>query len=348
MRIGLIDFDGLQVNLALMKLSTHFKSQGAQVFLNNFSRSQVDEVYVSVLFEKNKRKAAKLAEIYSGIPVHFGGPGWDIGVYLPDHIENLKPDYSLYSVQDVYSRLKGISSKESLMDKAQTIVDGGINFLYRGCIRDCLFCRVPKKEPGGMKKVNNLADIINPRSNVVTILDNSPLAAPDFLDTITEIRERKLVVDFCQGIDVRLVTPEIAEALRSIRHLRSVHYAWDLMPFEKMVLNGIATLSEFIPRSKQMCFMLVGFDTTWEEDNYRFRKLVSEGVDPYVMLMNRPDMPRKKSEKLKLDFGLLRLHHWKRWVNSRIYKVCPDFEDYTRWASDRNDYPEQQSFLLAA
>lgn len=45
MRVGLIDFDSKQVNLALMKLSAYHKAQGNQVVLNPTSASQVDHVY---------------------------------------------------------------------------------------------------------------------------------------------------------------------------------------------------------------------------------------------------------------------------------------------------------------
>jgi radical SAM superfamily enzyme YgiQ (UPF0313 family) len=50
---------------------------------------------------------------------------------LPDEIENLKPDYSLYPGFD-YS----------------------IGFSTRGCFRNCHFCVVPEKE-GMFKKVNH-------------------------------------------------------------------------------------------------------------------------------------------------------------------------------------------------
>lgn len=346
-RIGLIDFDGVQVNLALMKLSAWFKSKGATVLLNNFLPSQVDMVFVSVLFERNKLKAAKLGRLYHSCPIFFGGTGWDTAAVLPTEIENSLPDYNLYTVNDIYPRLRGIATRESKMKKAQTIVDAGISFLYRGCVRQCSFCTVPKKEPGGLKRVSSLADIINPRSNVVTLLDNNILGAPDFLDIVAEIRERKLIVDFCQGLDLRLMTEEYAHALSTIKHLRSIHYAWDQMPAENKLKAGISTLSKFVNVGRQMCFMLVGYDTTWEEDFYRYEELTSIGVDPLVMFYNRPDMPRKRAEKLALPFETLRLHHFKRWVNSRIYASCSDFEQYKNWAKDRDDWMSQGRLIIA-
>jgi hypothetical protein len=62
--------------------------------------------------------------------------------------------------------------------------------------------------------------------------------------------------------------------------------------------------------------MLVGFNTSFEEDMYRFRKLRELKVDPFVMIYNQ-----KNDKKLK---------HFARWVNSRIYKSCK-WEEYQPW-----------------
>lgn len=151
-------------------------------------------------------------------------------------------------------------------------------------------------------------------------MDNNLTADPYCLDKLREIKERDLTVDITQGIDVRLLTPEIAQALSEIKHLRSIHYAWDLMNFERPVLDGIKTLSEYVKTWKHKCFMLTGFNTTFEEDMYRFRKLRELKVDPYVMVFND-----------KYD---TRLKHFERWVNGYFYNVC-DFTDYEPWVKAR-------------
>lgn len=146
-------------------------------------------------------------------------------------------------------------------------------------------------------------------------------ADPYCLDKLKEIKERGLVVDITQGIDVRLLTPEIARALSEVKHLRSIHYAWDLMSFERSVLEGIKILSQHVKTYKHLCFMLVGFNTTFEEDMYRFRRILEAKVDPYVMVYNQqPD------ERLK---------HFARWVNGRIYKVSP-WNEYHPWVKTKN------------
>lgn len=314
--------DGKLPNLALMKLSTFYKHQGFQVVLehiDNPSGQKADMVLCSVLFTWNKQKAEKLRKLYSNIV--FGGTGWDLSIKLPPEVESCKPDYDLYGVGHIYPRIKGIMTREARERKAQEIVYAGIGFTSRGCVRKCGFCVVPRKE-GRLHQDAPIKDLINPRSNVIILLDNNLTADPDCIEKLKEIKERNLVVDITQGIDVRLMTPEIAQALSEVTHLRSLHYAWDLMPYEHQVMNGIQTLSKVVNKRRHMCFMLVGYNTTFEEDMYRYRRLREIGVDPYVMIYN------KKST--------YQLHHFARWVNGRFYKKC-NFDEYSPWIKARQE-----------
>jgi hypothetical protein len=124
------------------------------------------------------------------------------------------------------------------------------------------------------------------------------------------------------------MTPEIARAMSEVRHLRSVHYAWDLMTYEKHVIEGIRVLSRHIPPQDHMCFCLVGYNTSFEEDMYRVRKLDSLGIRPYIMRYNE-----RRDD--------IRLNHFARWVNSFIYKAVPDFEKYEPWVKDKGSYDIQ-------
>lgn len=318
MKIGLIDFDSKIPNLALMKLSTYYKNQGCEVFLNEFN--EVDKVYCSVLFTWNKPKAEKLMSKHKNI--EFGGTGWDINVKLPDFIENQKPDYNLYSKDFLYSRIGGIMKNDTRLAKAETLANMGIGFTSRGCVRSCGFCFVPKKE-GAFRQTSEIKDIINPKSNIIALLDNNFTADPDMIEKCNEIKQRNLIVDFNQGLDIRLMTEEKAKALSEIKHLRSIHYAWDLVDCsgDLKIINGINTLKKFIKPWKHMCFMLVGYNTSFEQDMYRYQMLRNMNIDPYVMIYNKS--------------GNSQLKHFARWVNARIYKVCSDFENYEPWAKER-------------
>ena len=241
-RVMLLDYDGKLPNIALMRLSTYHKQAGDEVFLNHCSKPDI--VYVSTLFTWNKGQMEKVRLLYPDAII--GGTGWDLTTTLPPEIDACRPDYDLYSVQDIYGRIKGgIRKKDTTIKKAQTIVDAGLGFLSRGCQRSCPFCIVRKKE-GPLHHVATIDEILNPRSNVLILMDNNLLANPNCIDILREIRERNLVVDISQGIDCRLVTDEISQELSKIKHLRHLHMAWDLMSFEHQVMRGIHHLKNWI------------------------------------------------------------------------------------------------------
>lgn len=317
MSIGLIDIDSKIPNLALMKLSSYYKSLGEEVEFVKPNK-QYGKIFASAIFTRSKEICLKLQEQY-GDKVEIGGTGWDLKKELDPAIEYVKPDYELYSAEMIASRMRGIMTRQRKLEKATEIVNAGMGFTSRGCVRECGFCFVPRKE-GKFHKVAEIKDIINPKSNVIILHDNNLTADPDCIDKLHEIRDRKLIVDINQGCDVRLMNEDIAKALSEVKHLRSVHYAWDLMGHEKQVLDGIMVLLKYMKAWRHMCFMLVGFNTTFEEDMYRFRKLEEMGIRPYVMVYN--------------DKKDIRLKHFERWVNSRICKACT-WEEYEPWIRDQ-------------
>lgn len=317
--IGLIDIDSKLPNLALMKISDYYKSLGEPVEFVQPGQ-EYEKIYASAIFTKSKPICEKLQDQY-GDRIEIGGTGWDISKTLPEDIERMKPDYDLYNSEMIYKRIcRGIGTKEAKMKKAEQIVNAGMGFTSRGCIRNCGFCFVPKKE-GNFRQVAEIKDLINPRSNVLILHDNNLTADPNCIDKLHEIRDRGLIVDINQGCDIRLINEDIAKALSEVKHLRSLHYAWDLMAYEKQVLKGIEILKKHIKAYKHMCFMLVGFNTEFEEDMYRFRKLKELGVDPFVMVYNNE--------------GDVKIKHFARWVNGRIYKKCTNFNDYWPWVRDQ-------------
>lgn len=312
--IGLIDVDSKLPNLALMKISSYYKNVGEEVEFVQPGR-QYERIFASAIFTKSKDKCQELLNEYGSL-IEIGGTGWDIEKQLPEDIEKMKPDYELYTTELIYKRIcRGIGLKETKLKKAETIVNAGMGFTSRGCIRNCGFCFVPRKE-GCFHHVADIGTLLNPKSNVLILHDNNFTADPDCILKLQEIKQRGLVVDINQGCDVRLMTPEIAAALSQVKHLRSIHYAWDLMGYEDQVLKGIKVLLKYIKPWRHMCFMLVGYNTNFEEDMYRFRKLDELGIRPYVMIYN--------------NVGTIKLHHFARWVNARIHKVCA-FEEYEPW-----------------
>lgn len=335
MRIGFIDFDSKIINLAIMKLSAYYKSLGHEVVLNPLSPEGLDKTFVSVLFTQNRDKAVELFSHYPG--VEFGGTGYSLKIELPAEIESMQPDYDLYKVSDIFPRIASrIATTESKMLKAGEIVRAGVGYSSRGCIRLCPYCCVPEKE-GALRQVAEIEDLLNPRSNRLILLDNNLTADPLVLEKLQTIKRLGIHVDITQGIDVRLVTDEIAHALSEVKHMRSLHYAWDIPQMESVVLKGVKTLSKHIKTWRHMCYCLVGFNSTFEEDMMRVRKLHEVGVLPYIMIYRNPH-EQKVIKTPMTEYTRIRLQHFARWVNGKFFKKCL-FSEYTNWINARAKLP---------
>ena len=97
---------------------------------------------------------------------------------------------------------------------------------------------MPRKE-GHVHAIGDIYDIWdgNPRQinakgkserKLLTIMDNNILAMPDHFKKIcAQIRKEKIAVDFNQGLDLRLLTPEAAHDLKTISH-KEYKFSWDM------------------------------------------------------------------------------------------------------------------------
>jgi len=303
-RVLLVDVDALGSrntlpNLALMKLSSFHKGLGDEVFLNDFSVAP-DKVYISCIFTWNRGRALGLASLYRamGCEVEVGGTGIDVDKKLPAEVEHMCPDYSLYRM------------------------DYSMGFVTRGCIRRCPWCIVPRKE-GWIRFNAPLSEFVRHRK--IVLLDGNLLAYDGHREILIELMARRALVNFNQGLDIRLVTRDNAKLLSRVRYSnwrftdRVLHFAFDLHEVEDEVRRGVELLRRYgVPRGNMMFYMLVGFNTTFEEDMRRFEVLRELGVDPFVMLYQPPSGQIEHPKKLR-DFA--------RWVNKRIYKKVP-FSSY--------------------
>ena len=256
MRIGLIDVDGHVdknnchfPNLALMKISMYHKSLGDSVEWVNYIE-QYDKVYMSKIFTFSPEPKVSI----QANEVIQGGTGYNISSKLPKEIENCDPDYSIYPNCD-YS----------------------IQFFSRGCIRDCPFCLVRKKE-GNIKPSRIMA--LNPNGKGIEVLDNNFFANPHWRDAVEYLNNTKQLVNL-HGVDIRIMNEEQTHALNSMRLKgSSIHIAWD-NPKDDILPNLIDMLKQ-VKRYKVSCYVLIGYWSTPEEDDYRVRKLLELGVDPFV------------------------------------------------------------------
>jgi hypothetical protein len=285
MKIRLLAPDSKMPNIAIMKLSTYHKQKGDDVdwYSHLFDYQDTDILYISKIFDFTP----DVIYFPSKAKIVKGGTGYDIKSKLPKDVEEITDlDYSLYPNCD-YS----------------------MQFYSRGCIRNCGFCVVREKE-GYIYPTKPYA--LNPKGKHIEILDNNFFANPKWRDAIEDLKQTGQPVNF-HGVDVRLLDKEQCEALNELKLYKQIHIAWD---FPKINLKPkIEEITKYIKPYKLMCYVLIGFNSTQEEDLYRVETLRSLNVDPFVM-------PFDKSDPYQKNFA--------RWVNHKaIFKSIP-WQDYKK------------------
>lgn len=288
MKIGLIDVDGRNFpNIALMKIASWHKQQGDTVEWV-FPFDQYDRIYMSKVFTFTQDDKT----IYQCQDVRRGGTGYDIKSRLPNKIErHTGLDYDLYP-QYQFS----------------------VQFYSRGCIRHCPFCLVHDKE-GEIFPVEPMQ--WNPRAQWIEVLDNNFFANPEWRWAVSDLKKQQLPIKF-HGVDIRIMDEEQAVALNSIQLKGDVHIAWDLPQLD--LKPQLEAITKYIKPYKITCYVLIGFNSTREQDLYRLRTLKQLGIMPFVQPF-RDYSNSKKPTQYELDLA--------RWANRRWLFNTMDFMDYS-------------------
>jgi hypothetical protein len=218
MKIALIDNDFVSIgnhnfpNLALMKISSYHKSIGNSVVLTSFEdinpntlfKHEYDKIYISKVFTESKTP-----DFIKTIPnVNIGGTGFyfDKAEKLPFEIEHIMPDYSLYN-----NVLQSIKNKKYYTESS-------IGFLTRGCFRHCEFC--VNKNSNKVELHSPINEFVDNSKPIITLLDDNILGLKktELIPLFEQLNDTKKIVEYKQGLDIRLINEEIAKTLLSIKH----------------------------------------------------------------------------------------------------------------------------------
>lgn len=307
--IGLIDVDGHNFpNLALMRISAYHKSKGDTVewWQPPLWGGWYDVVYMSKVF--SDAYSPDIPEPTNAGEIRKGGTGYCISlgpdgkehfdesknVKLPPEVERMFPDYSIYPQFDF-----------------------AISMTSRGCPRGCSFCHVAAKEGKCAVKVADVSDFWTPNigKQEIKILDPNITACREKRDLFRQYRETGAILDFTQGLDIRLLNEADTEDINQMR-LRTLHFAWD-NPKDDLEGKFRSFAERFRRKTKiGMVYCLTNFNSTMEENLYRIYTLRDMGYDPYVMIYDKPHAPKE-------------IRNLQRWCNNKIiFKTIKRFEDY--------------------
>ena len=298
MEIGLIDVDGHNFpNVPLMKISAYHKARGDSVkwykpLFDGAPNAPLDKVYMSKVFTftPGYQYCVNAKEVVRGGTGYYYPNGGDP---LPEEIEHIYPDYGLYGITNT-----------------------AYGFLTRGCPRNCDFCIVGKKEGLCSRKVADLPEFWKDQKEI-KLLDPNILAAREHKELLEQLAASGAWVDFTQGLDARLLTEENIEIIKRIK-LKMVHFAWDNIADEKLIVPKLQLFKEKTGIDKRKCtvYVLTNFNSTLQEDLHRIYKIRDLGMAPFVMVYEKQKAPKE-------------IKDLQRWVNNRIIWYSTEkFEDY--------------------
>lgn len=297
MKIGLYNLEPDIVNTAMMQVSNYHKGLGDDIYIYSpLFHDVYDKVYAFSLFDFTPKDYVRGDMIV-------GGTGFDVSSRLPKEIEDCDYDWSLYPECDF-----------------------SIVWFSRGCVRNCPFCIVRQKE-GHIRSVE--PKNLNPNGKWIQVQDNNFFANPNWKNAIDQLVEWDQKVDL-QGIDIRLFNDEQGEALQKLKFKYPIKIAWD-NPKEN-IDDKVEHLLEYIKPHKIECYILVGFDSSEEEDLYRIYHMWDDyKILPYVMPYDKRNVYQRRLQ---------------RWCNNRfIFKSCR-WDEYEFNPSNYEEYSDECNYRL--
>ena len=213
-----------------------------------------------------------------------------------DEIEQTLPDYSIYPE-----------------------FTSALGFLTRGCIRNCPWCIVPKKE-GTLKVVDDIARIAQNRKNVI-LLDNNFLASPE--EFVKEQLEKAsalgLRIDFNQALDCRLVNEQNAPLLAKTKWIQYIRFSCDTSSCLPHIEHAVRLIRKFGYNGH---FFVYALAKEFDEAHERILKLldIDDRIDPFCQpyIDYSGGTADKKLKKLA------------RWCNRPALRKTTTWNDY-KW-----------------
>lgn len=296
MRVGLHDAEAEHFrrknkfpNYALMKISAWHKARG-DIVEWWFPLGLFDRVYSSKIFDFTPENP------YLPPDTIKGGTGYGLFTELAPEIDGMFPDYSIYPECDY-----------------------AIGYLTRGCVRRCRWCVVPKKE-GDIRPYRSWQDLVRTDTDKLVLMDNNILACDYGIEQLAGLIGSGYKIDLNQGMDARLVTPEVADILAKLKWITSLRFSCDqesqieplLRTCELLVARGVKPYRVFV-------YLLVTADLDSASRRVEALKRL-RGINLYAQA-ERNELMGIRPNKAQLEFaqkyvysGRFRQETWQEYI----------------------------------
>ncbi len=317
MTIGLVDIDchakkkkwgaKLYPNIALCKIARYHRQRGDSVewaipFVH------YDRIYKSKIFNFSEDDLT----CYDADEVICGGTGYDINSQLPDEIDRLQPDYSIYP---------------------KLPKDTAYGFLTRGCPNKCPWCVVPRKE-GAIRPYMDVDEIAIEGRRKLVLMDNNILAAGDYaVEQLEKIIRRGYRVDFNQALDARLVTDEYARLLARVKWLdhNRIRFGCDTHAQIAECERAMDMINSYGFTGQFFLYTMIGgksdFRESYDRINYWWKRCMEvrekhQGhyVYPHAQPYRDPDNPDAPIPQWQKDLA--------GWVNKKAHFIAHSFAEF--------------------
>lgn len=278
-------------NYALMKIAAWHKMQG-DIVEWWIPTNYYDRVYSSKVFDFTPENP------YLPETTIYGGTGYKnipINQELPEEIDNVFPDYSIYPVCDY-----------------------AIGYLTRGCPNNCRWCVVPKKE-GQIRAYRDWKEIVRNDTNKLVLMDNNILSCQHGIQQLENLIDSGYQIDLNQGMDARLVTDQVAEILSRLKWIRFIRFSCDQKSQIEPIKNTIELLGKYgVKPYRLFIYLLVTGNI--EDAAYRVAELKQyKSINLYAQAERNermgimPNREQKEFQQRYMYGGSYRKETWKEY-----------------------------------
>lgn len=157
---------------------------------------------------------------------------------------------------------------------------------------------------------------LNPKGEWIEVLDNNFFANPEWKNSIDYLMSAGQPVNL-HGVDIRIMNEEQAYWLNRLKLKRNIHIAWDMPDID--LTDKLKEVTRYIKPYKLTCYVLIGFNSTVEQDLYRLERLKELKITPFVQPYRDFGNERKPSQYEK-DMA--------RWANKLWFFKSFEFKDF--------------------